>query len=102
MRRFHRKEKKVVGIAWYRPEQWERLREVSADVDILEETHAEWVVFAAKQFDELNRRGISVIKVDVDVEELLQWCGQKGVAVDANARAGFVLRKVQDITEKKV
>ena len=26
----------VTGIAWYRPEQWERLREVSEDVENLE------------------------------------------------------------------
>jgi len=25
----------VTGVAWYRPEQWERLREVSEDVENL-------------------------------------------------------------------
>jgi len=33
----------VTGIAWYRPEQWERLREVSEDVENLEETYEAWL-----------------------------------------------------------
>lgn len=37
------REERVMGIAWYRPEQWPRLREVSADIEGLEETHAEWL-----------------------------------------------------------
>ncbi len=31
-----------VGIAWYRPEQWARLLEISEDRDDLETTWEEW------------------------------------------------------------
>ncbi len=40
----------VVGMAWYRREQWPMLRAVSADADKLEESYDEWVEYASRQF----------------------------------------------------
>jgi hypothetical protein len=89
------KEQFVIGIGWYRPEQWQLLREVSVDVDDLEETYAEWETGAAEAFKNANNPGVLVVKVDVDVEELMTWCQQHGVAVNADARAEFIARKTQ-------
>ena len=36
----------VVGIGWYLPEQWDKLREISADRGDLEETFSEWEINA--------------------------------------------------------
>jgi hypothetical protein len=38
-----RKARMVTGVAWYRAEQWQRLREVAADVENLEENHEAWL-----------------------------------------------------------
>jgi hypothetical protein len=38
----------VTGIAWYRAEQWERLREVSEEVDNLEDTYVAWLQTAER------------------------------------------------------
>ncbi len=89
------KEKVVTGVAWYRPEQWKLLREVSADVEDLEETHSEWMAAANKALRILREEGASFVKVDVDVEELLNWCREKGVKIDGAARSEFVLYKLQ-------
>lgn len=85
----------MIGIGWYRPEQWQLLREVSVDADELEETYAEWETGAAQAFDNAKNPGVLILKVDVDVEELLTWCHQQGVAVNANARAEFIAHKTQ-------
>ena len=89
------KEQVVIGIGWYRPDQWQLLREFSSDADELEETYAEWETEAAKAFGYAQNPGVLVVKVDVDVEELLTWCQQKGVAVNADARAEFIVLKTQ-------
>ena len=89
------KEQVVIGIGWYRSDQWQLLREFSSDADELEETYAEWETEAAKAFDYAKNPGVLVVKVDVDVEELLSWCQQQGVAVNADARAKFILLKTQ-------
>ena len=89
-----------VGVAWYRPEQWQRLREISIDKDVLEETHVEWVQNAEKALQELRRQGIEPIKVDVDVEELLRWCESQHVAVNGKARSTYVATQLRLLDEK--
>jgi hypothetical protein len=90
-----KKEQVVIGIGWYRPDQWRLLREVSSDADKLEETYAEWETGAAKAFEYAKNPAVLIVKVDVDVEELLIWCQQQGIAVNADARAIFIAHKTQ-------
>lgn len=90
-----------VGVAWYRPEQWERLRDISVDKDVLEETHAEWLQNAEKALQEFRRQGVEPVKVDVDVEELLEWCESRDIAVDGKARSDYTAAKLRHMSEGK-
>ncbi|MFZ0959357.1 MAG: hypothetical protein WAO35_00515 [Terriglobia bacterium] len=101
MRKPKHKEKVVTGVGWYRPEQWQRLREISVDADQLENTQAEWLPVAEKAVKDLERLGISVIKVDVDVEELLSWSRQQGLPLDGKARAQFIEGKVRQMVKTR-
>ena len=98
--RGHR-DRPMMGIAWYKPEQWQRLREVSADPEKLEQTHAEWQALATQTLGDLQRNGFSVRKVDVNVEELVTWCREKGMAIDAQARSSFAVHKLHGMNESK-
>ena len=68
----------VSGVAWYRVEQWPRLLEVSVDRSELERTYDEWQAMATKGLAELARAGVWARKVDVDVDELVEWCRTNG------------------------
>lgn len=81
--------KTVAECAWYRAEQWERLREVAADQETLGETYEEWVANAERAVREMRRAGIHAEKVEVDVEELLAWCKARNRDVDGEARAQY-------------
>jgi hypothetical protein len=83
-----------VGLAWYQPEQWQRLREISQDRNNLEDTYREWVRNAEKAIRELNRNGIQIVKVTLDVEELLLWCQSQNIPVDDEARSRYVTEKL--------
>ena len=48
MKKTSNETKIVSGVAWYHPEQWQRLREVSEDVDNLEETYDAWLKTAER------------------------------------------------------
>jgi hypothetical protein len=85
----------LVGIAWYRSDQWQRLRELSVDTETLEQTHQEWLTMATKTLDDLQKAGLRVQKVDVDVEELVRWCQERELPVDAKARARFVTETLE-------
>jgi hypothetical protein len=43
---------------------------------------------------EFQALGLDVRKVDVDVDDLVEWCKQRGLAVDAEARAQYVTEKI--------
>jgi hypothetical protein len=85
----------VVGVAWYRREQWPRLREIAADPEMIEETYEEWFEIAEERFGDIRLPGVQIKKVDVDVEELMAWCQERGFLIDSRARAQYVSEKVR-------
>ena len=91
----------VTGVAWYRPEQWHRLLDISVDRDELEATYEEWLIQAEDGFTEITQSGISLIKVDIDVEELLKWANDKGRIIDGNTRVEYTIEKLKESHEKE-
>ena len=85
----------VTGVAWYRPEQWQRLREVSEDVDNLEETYDAWLQTAERMIRDGIPSDVIVERIDVDVEEVLAWCNVQGLPMNAASRARFVSERVR-------
>ena len=84
----------VTGVAWYRPEQWQRLRDVSEDVDNLEETYDAWLQTAERMLREGISPGVMVERVDIDVEEVLAWCNVRGLPMNAQSRTLFVAERM--------
>jgi hypothetical protein len=84
----------VVGIAWYRPERYERIREVMADGVSFPKTHASWGLKARRMERELRRQGFEPARVDVDPDEFARWCAGRDIAPDSAARDGFVQERL--------
>jgi hypothetical protein len=80
----------VLGVCWYRADQWERLLATAADRKNLEDTHAEWLASATKGLFQMRAAGITVDPVEVDVEDMLRWCRVIGRPFDRAARAEYV------------
>jgi hypothetical protein len=85
----------VVGVGWYSPSQWARLREVSADPDQLEQTHQQWVATYERATRALAAKGVILKKVPIDVGELEKWCREREKPIDGSARSEYVLDIVQ-------
>lgn len=94
-------EEKNIGVAWYRPEQWERLRELAVDPEVIENTYEEWAHMAEEKIGALLRAGIEVWKIPVDVEELRAWCEKQGLPLNGYARAKFVAQKLLEMEKQK-
>jgi hypothetical protein len=88
----------VLGVAWYRADQWQRFRTLASDTDALHETYTEWETNALEKLRELHALGIAARAVPIDVDALAQWCHEHNLAVDSAARAQFVAEKVQEIS----
>ena len=88
-----------IGVAWYRPEQWEILRNAAVVKDELEETHAEWLTEAERVVKQLCQQGIRVKKVDVDIFDLMLWCESQKIPLNGEARIKYTTFKLQQLSK---
>ena len=94
------KQRVALGVAWYLPSQWARLREVSIDREQLEDTYEEWLAIACTKVKELEDAGMVIERVELDVEQWLNWCKEKGLPFDSASRANFVSERVYQRAKK--
>lgn len=78
-----------IGICYYAAKQFTRLRDVVADSEDLEETHDEWLAMLKRSLRMFREAGIRYELVEIDVEQLVEWCERKGIPNNAAARAEY-------------
>jgi hypothetical protein len=92
-----RKSKKpILGVGWYKKEQWPLLREKSEDVEELENTYYEWVANANDTINKLSNSQYHFEKIEIDVEELIEWCIKEKCALNGESRARFISLKTKE------
>lgn len=80
---------RVVGIAWYRPEDYDAIRRVMADGKQLPASFHVWRMNAETGEKQLRRQGHTVVRAYIDPETFPDWCRARGHDVDAQARMDF-------------
>jgi len=90
----------ITGIAWYRRDQWARLRELAADADRLEEAYEDWLAGAQKTIVQMTATGVRVRRVDIDLDDLVRWCRHEGRPLDSAARAAFAAERLRSGFER--
>lgn len=80
----------IVGIAWYRAEDYPRLATLMADGASFPKSHASWRQKATRMERELRRQGVTPVRVEVDLDAFERRCTEQGVARDSEARNRFV------------
>jgi hypothetical protein len=91
----------VVGFAWYRPDQWQRVREISADEDDLHDSYLEWLQSAEGRLQELRTSGLRVEKVEVHSEALSLWCNERSLEINGESRARYVAERLSKLDQKQ-
>jgi hypothetical protein len=79
----------VVGVAWYKREDYELLLDLFVDRDVLHERYDDWLKSAERFVDDLRRSGQAHQKVYIDPATFPAWCAQRAMKIDANARKRF-------------
>ena len=85
----------LVGMGWYRSQDWERLLQVISDRDQLHNTYSEWLAEAEWAERNIRATGHEVRRVFVDPDELAAWCLIRGRKPDGKTRAEFVTDKME-------
>jgi hypothetical protein len=79
----------MLGIAWYRGENYGRLLDIFEDSDNLPATYEEWFVRAEASRKTLEADGARVICVDIDPDKFSKWCTENGRKPNSRARIEF-------------
>ena len=83
----------VIAIGWYSLRDWQLLKRVAADSESLHATYREWVDEVERTIAAFRDAGTTVGKLEVDVEELQQWCRERSLENTAANRATFIAEK---------
>ena len=78
-----------VGIAWFSPAEWQKLKAIADDRDELDYSYNDWVESAEKILRDLASKGIAARKVETTIEELQRWCKARKRKLDRSARSEY-------------
>jgi hypothetical protein len=92
----------VFAIGFYRREQWPRLLETAADRRELEDSYDGWKLNLKKSVKNMRALGMTPLKVDIDMEELLTWCAVRGLKHTGESRAEFIADLLRQSRGKKI
>ena len=79
----------AVGIGWYREEDYEALRALFADGDLLPDTFDEWLAEAERVEQSVRLNGNEPVRAEIDPVEFPRWCHERALNVDAHSRVAF-------------
>jgi hypothetical protein len=87
----------IVGIAWYRPDQWNALKAFCDDRDNMDPTYEIWQEGAQKAMRQLRSAGQRVVSIDFDLDEFKMWCSANSKSPNASSRSEFTVFKTREL-----
>ena len=79
-----------VGLPWYSPEHYDALRHGLTDGAKLPVEYAAWRISTEQVEREVQRSGVEVVRVPIELDVFAAWCERAGSASDGAARARYV------------
>lgn len=82
-----------VKLAYYRKKDWEKFLKIIDDRESMHDTWSEWHKDFQKVKNELTTKGFEVINVEINLDELTNYCRLRKIKNDGKARSQFVQTK---------
>ncbi len=82
-----------VKLAYYRKNDWKRFIKIIDDRENMHDTWKGWHVDFLKMKSHLISSGFGVIDIEIDLDELINYCKSRGIKNDGKARSQFVQTK---------
>jgi hypothetical protein len=89
-----------MNIGWYQRESYARIREIMVDPYRFPQDYESWLETAVNGVQKLNGMGWKVVMVDIEPEEFIAWCQERGIKADNQARLEFADTRSLDVTDK--
>lgn len=79
----------VVGIVWFREDDFEAARRLMADGDTLPDTYADWLDAARLGEQHQRRAGYKLVRALIRSKDFKAWCKARDLELNASARTAF-------------
>jgi hypothetical protein len=96
MAEFHGYPIRVVGIAWFREDDYPALLKIFEDADKLVPTWNQWIKLAEKAEKRLKDEGHMTERVYIDPDTFPDWCRKEGLSIGSHARNKFAATVVAE------
>jgi len=83
----------AVKIAYYRKEDWKKLLEIIDDKKSMHESWNQWFKAFTKAKKDLMSKGFTVVDIEIDLDELNNYCILNRIKNNGKARSQFVQQK---------
>lgn len=93
--------KNIVGMAWYQPENFQPLRDMYEDGNLLQPTYVDWRQTAETAVLAHQVKGVRVVKVDIDPVEFPKWLASKGLRMNAQGRLAYLQYMTEQVTRAR-
>jgi hypothetical protein len=80
---------RVIGIPWYRREDYGRIKALMLDGAVLNDTFDDWLKRAEALEQGLQAKGQRTSRAIIDPNTFADWCRQNGQRPDADGRVLF-------------
>lgn len=82
-----------VKLAYYKKKDWKRFVKIIADPQNMHDRWHDWHKDFEKTKQDLTSKGLEVVDIVVDLDELTEYCKLRGLQNDGKARSQFVQAK---------
>jgi hypothetical protein len=88
--------KPILGVGWYKKDQWDLLKKSSVDRNDLENTYEQWLDNATEAIKNFSKSGYQIEKIDIDVQEMIEWCKNEGCTINGESRSKYISLKTKE------
>jgi hypothetical protein len=76
-----------IGMGWYTPATWRELRAIPEAK--IEMTYSALMRKCERSIAEFRAQGVQVVKIPINVSQMVEWCRKHGYEIDTRGRAAF-------------
>jgi hypothetical protein len=80
----------VIGLPWYDPDDYARLRAMMSDPHAMAPDYESWRVSARHNEQVAKDAGLAVVRIALKPEIFAAWCSEHRLPLDSSARMQFV------------
>jgi hypothetical protein len=92
----------VLGVCWYMPDEFIKMKQAASDGDNFEDTYEDWLQFAEKTMKDLKKQGVNPRKVYVKTDDFRLWCKKNDLYTGGPARTRYVAEILKSENNSKI